>query len=296
MGGQTAERLFRLLPLHMPLETKYRLIENLWNHVGARTRKTLRVGLDANTEQVMEAVRKHLEEVVVPHRIPSALEGRFNWLAAGDTQLKQDLLNHVRQHMEKNLVVEGARLQLPIMQDHLRGDAGRNTLRLAQILKLGNHELEVLIDKNALGVAIVEPQVFLQSAISRVASAAKGQRANFKWLWWAAAAAVALYFFVPSFQPNIHTTVARPQTSGASDQTGAHATRLPVPPISKPAVAGQLKSASVPDVLSDHGGERAACDAQWSELHRKGSQNGASGYPEFLRTCMRRNPRAGDPL
>ena len=29
MAGQTAERLFTLLPLHMPLEIKYRLVENL---------------------------------------------------------------------------------------------------------------------------------------------------------------------------------------------------------------------------------------------------------------------------
>jgi hypothetical protein len=58
MAGQTAERLFRLLPLQMPLESKYRLIENLWNHVGTTTRKTLRIGLDANTEQVMEGGAK----------------------------------------------------------------------------------------------------------------------------------------------------------------------------------------------------------------------------------------------
>jgi hypothetical protein len=137
MAGQTAERLFRLLPLHMPLESKFHLIETLWNHVGTTTRKTLRVGLDASTEQVLEPVRTYLDEVVVAHRIPTALENRFNWLAAGDAQVKQDLLNHLRQHMERALVVESARLQLPIMQDHLRSDAGRQTFRLAQILKIG---------------------------------------------------------------------------------------------------------------------------------------------------------------
>jgi hypothetical protein len=55
----------------MPLESKYSIIENLWNHVGATTRKTLRIGLDACTKQVIEAVRKHLDEVVVQHRIPA---------------------------------------------------------------------------------------------------------------------------------------------------------------------------------------------------------------------------------
>jgi hypothetical protein len=241
MGGQTAERLFRLLPLHMPLESKYRLIENLWNHVATTTRKTLRIGLDANTEQVIEAVRKHLEEVVVPHRIPLALEGRFNWLASGDAQLKQDLLNHLRQHMEKNLAVEGARLQLPIMQDHLRGDAWQQTFRLAQILKLGNHELELLIDKNASGVAIVEPQVVVQAAIARAASIATGQTASFKrlfkWLCWAAAAAVCLYFFTrpqtstPSHVPYAHSTTYQPQPRPAQLTPGHIAPNRALSPI-----------------------------------------------------------------
>jgi hypothetical protein len=316
MAGQTAERLFRLLPTHMPLESKYRLIENLWNHVGARTRKTLRIGLNANVEQVMEAVRKHLEDVVVPHRIPPALEGRFNWLAAGDAQLKQELLNHLRQHMEKSLVVEAARLQLPTMQEHLRGDAGRQTVRLAQILKLGNHELELLIDKNASGVAIDEPQV-IQAAFSRAASVATGQRGNFKWLWWAAAAAVALYFFVQpqapksSYQPSSHATVARQQTPvssnqpnfqapvvrpqttpGSSYQDDTHAAapsqsdiRLPAPPQSKSALARPSDSNS-DEGISDHGPGRVACDVRWSDLQRHGAQNSASGYQDFLRNCM----------
>jgi hypothetical protein len=44
MGGQTAERLFKLLPPRMPLAAKYQLVENLWNHVGPKSKKTCRVG------------------------------------------------------------------------------------------------------------------------------------------------------------------------------------------------------------------------------------------------------------
>jgi hypothetical protein len=39
MSGTVAERLFALLPPHMPLATKYRLIENLWNHVGPNQKR-----------------------------------------------------------------------------------------------------------------------------------------------------------------------------------------------------------------------------------------------------------------
>jgi hypothetical protein len=294
MSGQTATRLFKLLPLHMPLESKYRLIENLWNHVGTTTRKTLKIGLDASTEQVMEAVRKHLDEVVAPHRIPAAFEGRFNWLTAGDVQLKQDLLNHLRQHMEKTLVVEGARMQLPIMQDHLRSDAGRQTFRLAQILKLGNHELELVIHKNASGVAVVEP--FAQTTISRVASVAAGQKRNLKWLWWAIAAAVTLYFFAgqktpkSSYQPSSYTPTYQPSTppprvvQPSTTQQTTHteplqpATRAPMPTPAWP----QASASS--DGWADHGPGRVTCDVQWSQLHIS-----ESGYQNFIRDCMKRS-------
>jgi hypothetical protein len=183
MSGTVAERLFALLPPRMPLPTKYQLIENLWNHVGPKSKKTLRVGLDANLEQVLDAIRSHIEDVVNHYRIPDDLERRFNWLAAGDSHVKQDLLNHLRS-MEKALVVEGARLRLPVLLEHLRGEAGRLTHRVAEILKIGNHELEILIDKNATGVAVVEPYVVLRPTAS----------SSFKWLWWVAAAIVVLYF------------------------------------------------------------------------------------------------------
>src|SRR6266699_7307941 len=82
---------------------------------------------------------------VTHYRIPNNLESRFNWLAAGDAHVKQDLLNYLRSK-EKTLVVDGARIRLPVMLDHLRGEAGQYTHRLAEVLKIGNHELELLMD------------------------------------------------------------------------------------------------------------------------------------------------------
>ena len=139
-------------------------------------------------------------------------------------------------------MVEAARLQLPIMQDHLRGEAGQQTYRLAQILNLGNHELELLIHKNATGVAIVEPNFLLRSPTTKQAS-------TFKWWWWVAAAAVALYFFAgpqtsePSYQPSMSTpyrpstrTTDQPSTPRTYQPTTRTVplqsdTRLPAPPL-----------------------------------------------------------------
>jgi hypothetical protein len=135
MGGQTATRLFSLLPPRMPLPIKYRLIENLWNHVGPKSKKTLRVGLDANIEQVLDAVRSHIDDVIIHYKIPENLERRFDWLAAGDSHVKQELLNHLRS-MEKALVVDGARARLPVMLDHCAAKRGDTRTALQTFLKL----------------------------------------------------------------------------------------------------------------------------------------------------------------
>ena len=186
MSGTVAERLFNLLPPRMPLAKKYQLVENLWRHIGPKSKKTLRVGLDAGNEQVLDAVRKHIDDVVVYYKIPENLEKRFNWLAAGDAHVKQDLLNHLQQY-EKALVVEGAREQLPVMLAHLQGQAGQHTHRLAQVLTIGNHELELTIDKSVSGVAIEEPWTAQRrTPITEVV--------NYTWLWWVAAAIAILFF------------------------------------------------------------------------------------------------------
>ncbi|HEY3778274.1 MAG TPA: hypothetical protein VGL35_09460 [Rhizomicrobium sp.] len=155
MSGQTAERLFNLLPPLMPLQAKYQLTENLWKHVGPKSKRRLRIGLDANLESVLEAIRTHIAEVVIRYQIPEQLERRFEWLSAGDVSVKQDLLNHVR-NVERALVVESAKVHLPVLLRHLSSAEGSYTTRAAQILAVGKHELEVLIDKAASGVALEE--------------------------------------------------------------------------------------------------------------------------------------------
>jgi len=128
-----------------------------------------------------------MDDVVIHYRIPEQLERRFDWLAAGDSHVKQDLLNHLQQY-EKQLVAEGARLQLPVMIEHLRSEAGQHTHRLAQVLKIGNHELELALDKTASGVAIIEPWIARPSAVN--------EATNYKWLWWVVVAAVILFLLL----------------------------------------------------------------------------------------------------
>jgi hypothetical protein len=190
MSGTVAERLFKLLPPRMPLEAKYKLIENLWNHVGPRSRKVLRVGLDADVQQIAQAVRVHMENVVVRYTIPAALERRFEWLAAGDSGVKQQLLNHFLEH-EKIVVVDGAKLRVPVLIEHLRGDAGANTHRAAEVLKIGNHELEVTVERSAAGVRLEEP--YVAPTYTRSASAHVTAGSSYGWVFWVVGFLILIY-------------------------------------------------------------------------------------------------------
>ena len=145
MSGMVAKRLFEMLPPRMPVADKLKLAERLWRHKGPRSRRTIVVGPRDDIHAVIRRIAAHVERTVIEHRIPSDLERRFNWLSDGDVDVKQMLLNHVEQ-MEKRLIVEGARRQLPVMLKHMQADGGRNIQRLAQVLKIGNHEIEIKVE------------------------------------------------------------------------------------------------------------------------------------------------------
>ena len=194
MSGTVASRLFKLLPPRMPLAVKYKLTENLWQHFGPSSRKVLRVGLDADFGAVMHAVEGHISQVLAQHKIPDNLERRFDWLSAGDVTVKQRLLGHLRE-MEKGLVIDGARAQLPVMLDHIRSVDGANTHRMAQILKVGKHELEVTIERSFSGVDLRDP--LPERTISgHVARRQPSGRRDYQWLWWLLAIALFALFLL----------------------------------------------------------------------------------------------------
>ena len=188
MSGQTASRLFALLPPRMPLVEKYKLTENLWHHVGPSSRKTLRVGPNAKIDDAVETVRDHIEQVVTNYKIPESLERRFNWLSAGDIHMKQELLNHILR-MENTLAVEVIKSQLPVMLEHLNSTDGQHTHRLAQVLKVGKHELEILVDKHAQGLKLEEPSV----AVRAVLASSSG---SYVWIWWLMGFAGLVYVLI----------------------------------------------------------------------------------------------------
>lgn len=184
MSGMVASRLFRLLPPKMPLDAKYRLTKSLWTHVGPSSNKHVRIGRAATLDDVLAVVRRHMHAVVVHYMVPEELERRFEWLAAGDVQLRQQLLNRL-QDEERELVIEAIRRQFPVMQGHASGPGGDYTQRLTQTVDVAKHRLELAFDQSATGVRLDDPP--------RATSApSKQQSSDLTWLWWAAGIGVLL--------------------------------------------------------------------------------------------------------
>ena len=117
MSGMVARRLFSLLPPRMPLKEKYQLAENLWRYFGPSSQHEFTIGTNTDVDTITRLVSKRLDEKVTPVKIPDSVRNRFNWLAADDVRLKEQLLNHVRQQ-QKKLAVAEVRRRVQTLQRH----------------------------------------------------------------------------------------------------------------------------------------------------------------------------------
>ena len=180
MGGMVAERLFTLLPPFMPLAVKYQLTESLWQHFGPSSNRTIWIGLDADINAVRETARIHFADKASAFRIPPSMEARFDWIAADDVGVKQDLLNHLRD-MEKKLVSDALTSQLPMLFDHLKNDDAGHIKRVDHVLKVGKHELRIVIDKRATGIQDAAP---------------KSMSEQYGWIWWVIGGAIVLFLML----------------------------------------------------------------------------------------------------
>lgn len=165
MSGMVASRLFSLLPHFMPIKDKLKLTESLWHNVGPSSNKTFYVGYDASIDLVLEKVRNHLEQTIVPREIPKGLESRFDWLADGDVAIKQQLLNHFQQQ-ESQLLEEAIKTKLPILLEHVKSLQGDHTTNATQELNVGRHKVELVLMESASGVSEYLPKKQSESSES----------------------------------------------------------------------------------------------------------------------------------
>jgi hypothetical protein len=187
MSGTVAERLYSLLPPLMPLRDKYQLTESLWKHVGPKTHKTLKIGIDADPDQIVSVVRDHAAATVQAYYIGDSLAKRFNWLSAGDVHVRQQLLNHLLD-LETRLAEEGVRTELPVLMDHMRKH-GSVTTHLQRTIQIGGHRIDLQFTGIASGLSLEDPKPSWSSG-----SDARGSGGT--WFWWLVAAAIVVGFFL----------------------------------------------------------------------------------------------------
>ena len=143
MSGLVAKRLFSLLPPRMPTKTKFQLAENIWNHFGPSSNTSFRIGPNTPVEQVTEYVLRNLDGVVTEYSIPQNVKNRFEWLAAGDVELKEKLLNHFRQ-IEKVLASQKTISEIPILQRQVRDHSDATGLAKS-VIQIHKHQVSVFV-------------------------------------------------------------------------------------------------------------------------------------------------------
>jgi hypothetical protein len=151
MSGQNASRLFHLLPRFMPLERKYALIESLWTKFAPRSEYSVSFGRDADAHAIKEIVGEHVNATVNEHNIPDTLQCRFKWLADGDSQVMQQLLNHFLMRDRQQAISVSAAIVSLILPHAQNSDALQGFRRE---LKIGGHTVHVFFDPRATEVKL----------------------------------------------------------------------------------------------------------------------------------------------
>jgi len=149
MSGMVAERLFNLLPSKMPISAKLELAGNIWAHYSPKSSHRFTVGPLTDIEVIMKAVRDRVESAIQSYNIPDEVRNRFEWLSAGDVQVKEQILNHFRE-AERNLALTTLSEQMPILQRQMK-EQGQQTTSLRTKMSIYRHEIEVSIDRRLGG-------------------------------------------------------------------------------------------------------------------------------------------------
>ncbi len=151
MSGQNAARLYKLLPRFMPLERKYALVESLWEKQAPRSEYSVAFGPNIDAQEVGKLVEQHVTATVTGHTISDALQCRFIWLADGDAQAMQQLLNHFLMR-DRQQAITTVRAEVALILQNARGDSALQAFR--RELRVGGHTVHIFLDPLATDVKL----------------------------------------------------------------------------------------------------------------------------------------------
>lgn len=138
MSGDVAQRLFSLLPRHMPQNKKFDIVEALWHKWSPSSKKVFYINEETSSEHLIDEVKAHLDSVVREYYIPNELTEQFTWLAGRDAILFQQLKNHFLD-LEKKLIKNASFERISFILNQLK--TSENYQKIRQSFILGKHEV-----------------------------------------------------------------------------------------------------------------------------------------------------------
>jgi hypothetical protein len=159
MSGLVAERLYKLLPPFMPIETKFSLVESLWHHVGPVKKRLIKAGVETSQADVLNAVTAEVRALTTDWVFPEQMQNRFKWLSADDASTYQKLLAHIKEQ-ERALGESVLQDQIPILKAKFENDLRETTSRISYIIEVGKQsvELRMTSDIETLSVGDWHPE------------------------------------------------------------------------------------------------------------------------------------------
>lgn len=142
MSGLVAERLYKLLPPLMPIETKFSLVESLWHHVGPARKRLIKAGVETSQSEILNAVTSEIRALTTNWVFPDQMQNRFKWLSADDASTYQKLLVYIKEQ-ERDLGESVLQEQIPILRAKFENDLRETTSRLSYIIEIGKQSVEL---------------------------------------------------------------------------------------------------------------------------------------------------------
>lgn len=156
MAGQTAKRLYSLLPSRMPVQARLNLVRTLWITYREYRNIYLVFGPDVSAHDVGECVKGHLNEVAKGHEIPDRFKRRFTWLSDGDSAVYEQLLNYCL-GLERDLARRAAEGAVRVVSETLENSGNARMLQsFKRTVEVDGCRVTLILDKSLSGVRLTK--------------------------------------------------------------------------------------------------------------------------------------------
>jgi hypothetical protein len=183
MSGVVASRLYSLLPKFMALSEKFDLTQSLWKHICPVTRKIVKVGTNCEINEIVLVLQNEVSKTVRSYFVEGNLVSRFQWLAAGDVNVYQQLFNQLLE-LEMKQAVKALYTQLPVLFNHMRIHGGVTT-HMQQTVEIGKHRFDIVVREGGTDISVEDPQSSPEIRL-------RGPHTARNWIWWLVTIAILI--------------------------------------------------------------------------------------------------------